>query len=68
MKLPDITIKIIPSITVPYVAVRAEWSSPNGTLRTLQNTVPVAVLDDFLGDIVHEMFDEIKIVEEEHNV
>lgn len=67
MKLPDITIKIIPSITVPFVSVRAEWSSPNRTPRTIQKVVPIAVLDDFLGDIVHEMFDEIKIVEEEQN-
>ncbi len=68
MKLPEITIHIKP-VDTNKVAVSAEWVSPDGTPRTLkpQASVPLATLDDFLGDIVYELFDEIKTIEERTN-
>lgn len=69
MILPDVTIRIRPTnnVTVSTVAIKATWQSPDGTPRTIQQVVDVATLDDFLGDIVHEMFDTIKLTEEELN-
>lgn len=67
MKLPDITISIKPAhATSDYALIRAQWISSDGTTRrTIQNMILISALENFLGDLVHEMFDEIKTLEEE---
>ena len=67
MNLPKITITIEPvnDVTVANVSVTAEWKSSYGTQRTIRHVTSVAYLDDFLGDLIYEMFDTIKAVEAE---
>lgn len=65
MKIPDITIRIKPVAIVPNVEVSAVWNSLDDTPRSIIQVVSVATLDSFIGDLIYEIFDAIKAVEEE---
>lgn len=66
MKIPEITIKITPAPTVPMISVSATWISQDGTLRTTNHAITLMALDEFLGDLVYEILDEIRTVEEDY--
>lgn len=68
MRLPAITIKIEP-IDADTASVSAEWKSPDGTARKLKprSSYNLVVLDDFIGELIQELFDEVKAIEERLN-
>jgi hypothetical protein len=65
--IPPFEIKIVPSITVEYVAVRAEWRSCDGTDRTHQVVLHVQEFKQKLPLVVEKLLEELLIIEEELN-
>ena len=66
-RLPDITFKVVSSITVDFVSVRAEWKSPDGMNHTILKVMPTAELTNFFGSVMHDTLNKIRETEEARN-
>ena len=65
MKLPTINITIGPTGTsTSHAEVKAQWKSPDNTQRTIRQVVTLSELEDYLGNIIVDVFETIKETED----